>query len=450
MDGEVGRLTHYLFRYPAKFHPPVVRTLLQQYTKEGALVLDPFCGSGTLLVEAAVLGRRSIGLDVDPVAVLVAQAKVHRYQVLSLRRSAARVLKKLERYRRPETEYFRRRFPQEDLTERQYRSQVKDAQKWVPAIPNLAHWFRRYVVVDLARILQTIERARIPASHRLLLRVVFASIIRNASNADPVPVSGLEVTSHMIRRDKAGRVIDPFGLFDAAVGRAIDACEDYKSQAQSSARATVFVGDATRLDQYLDVQVDAVVTSPPYHGAVDYYRRHQLEMFWLGQTKTQRDRLDLLHSYVGRPKVPESHPFVAKAVLRTKLAKNWEARIRKVSDERANAFRHYLIGMKAFFDNLAHRVPPGAPVILIVGHSAWNNSEIPTTKLFAEIAGARFRLHEVLKYPVKNRYMSYSRHNNADISTEYVLVFKRTRREATQPTKESEATKRKQGVRRTT
>lgn len=80
VEADFDRLTHYLFRYPAKFHPPVVRALLERYTGKGECVFDPFCGSGTLLVEASVLGRPSIGLDVDPVAVAVTGAKVHRYQ----------------------------------------------------------------------------------------------------------------------------------------------------------------------------------------------------------------------------------------------------------------------------------------------------------------------------------------------------------------------------------
>jgi predicted RNA methylase len=62
------RYTHYLFRYPAKFHPPVARALLERHTEPGDCVLDCFCGSGTLLVEAAITGRSAIGSDVDPVA----------------------------------------------------------------------------------------------------------------------------------------------------------------------------------------------------------------------------------------------------------------------------------------------------------------------------------------------------------------------------------------------
>jgi hypothetical protein len=423
IEPQPDRLTHYLFRYPAKFHPPVVRTLLERYTSPRDVVLDPFCGSGTLMVEAAVTGRHSIGIDVDPIAVRVANAKTHRYHVAALRRSAGELERALARRRRPAYEYSERMF--RDLTEREYEAEVEPVRHWVPAIPNLFHWFRRYAIVDLARIARTIEQLDAPATHRELFRVVFASIIRAASNADPVPVSGLEVTAYMKRREAAGRLIDPFELFTQALSRAIQACESFAERAPSGMRAVATEGDATRLRERVRTPVDAVLSSPPYHGAVDYYRRHQLEMFWLGATKTVEDRRALLHRYVGRPKVPASHPYVATDTLSTALARRWERRIRKVDGERANAFRHYLIAMTRFFTSLSHVVRPGAPSLLIVGHSTWNSAQIPTTALFREIAGDAFQLEDILWYPVKNRYMSYARHNGASIDKEYVLVFRR-------------------------
>lgn len=420
---EVDRLTHYLFRYPAKFHPPVVRTLLEMFTTRSDLVLDPFCGSGTLMVEAAVAGRSSFGIDVDPVAVAVARAKIHRYQATRLKCSAEHVLTSLERYHRPDKEYERRKFS--DLTKSEYEAQVKPVAQWVPALPNLFHWFRRYVVVDLAWIRHVIESVTVPKTHKEFLRVVFASIIRNTSNADPVPVSGLEVTAYMKRRDEQGRLIDSFSAFARALERALEASESFAKRVCPGGSARVIQGDATQLDRYLHSMIDAVITSPPYHGAVDYYRRHKLEMFWLDHTRNTKERLALLNRYIGRFNVPQHHPYVSDNVLKTDLAKRWEARIRKVSHERANAFRHYLVAMTKFFASLADHVRVGSPIVLVVGHGAWNNTRIPTTQLFTEIASSKFRLRRVFWYPLKNRYMSYDRHNNASINKEYVLVFER-------------------------
>ena len=74
-DIEAPRLTHYLFRFPAKFHPPVAHSLIRSYTSPGQTVFDPFCGSGTLLLAASVEGRNAIGSDVDPVAVFISEVR---------------------------------------------------------------------------------------------------------------------------------------------------------------------------------------------------------------------------------------------------------------------------------------------------------------------------------------------------------------------------------------
>src|SRR5262249_25448008 len=156
-------------------------------------------------------------------------------------------------------------------------------------MPNLEHWFRRYVVIDLARILSVIRRSDITASERQFFEVVFASIIRNSSNADPVPVSGLEVTSHMRQRDADGRLVNPFAYFRRAQQRAVQGVSNFYESSNGKVRSHITVGDAARLSQHGRHKVDAVICSPPYHGAVDYYRRHKLEMFWLGLTTSQQE-----------------------------------------------------------------------------------------------------------------------------------------------------------------
>jgi hypothetical protein len=416
-------LTHRIFRYPAKFHPPVVRELLQRYTREHDLVLDPFVGSGTLLVEARTFGRSSLGVDVDPVAVLVAKVKSHRYQPQRLAQSATDLQEALRRSRRSALEYEERKF--EDLSEREYECAQTEVYDWIPPIPNLFHWFRRYVIIDLAHIRRAIAASDMPLTHKRLFTVIFGSIIRNASNADPVPVSGLEFTAHMRRRDAAGRLVDPFALLDKAITKALVATASFWAKSSPTTSVDVFRGDATQIADWLRTPVDAVITSPPYHGAVDYYRRHQLEMYWMGLVDDHAARQELLQKYIGRPKVPQSHPLVSDATLRTALAKEWENRIRQVSNARADAFHHYIAAMTQVFDGLAHCARRNMPLILIVGHSSWNDAQIPTTQLFEEIAGDQQRLERVMTYKVKNRYMSYARHNGANIDREYVLEFRR-------------------------
>ncbi len=132
-DAPFAKSTHYLFRFPAKFHPPVVRALVERYTDPGDLLLDPFCGSGTLLVEAAIASRPSIGLDVDPLSVLVSNVKVSRFNEKSLRSNAQNLLASLERNRRPKTAY--EKMVKTDLSEAAYVRELKGISEEVPVIP---------------------------------------------------------------------------------------------------------------------------------------------------------------------------------------------------------------------------------------------------------------------------------------------------------------------------
>ena len=420
---DAPRLTHYLFRFPAKFHPPVVHALIREYTTAGQTVLDPFCGSGTLMVAAAVEGRNAIGSDVDPVAVFVAAGKTHRHQPERLRASWAGLRPRLTAVTRPDDEYDIRRFS--DITPEEYDAVISEERLRLPAIPNLLHWFRRYVVVDLARMLKLIDDGDMPETHRAFFRLMFASIIRKASNADPVPVSGLEVTSHMKALDAAGRLVNPFDLFAKATEKGLLAVEAYCKASDPVSRISVMQADATSLSSEMTEKADAVITSPPYHNAVDYYRRHQLEMFWLGFTKTHAERLDLLPRYIGRYSVRKYDPLLQRQGELGSLATRWHKRIRSVSPKRADAFAHYMISMKDAFAELAGVVRVGGPVVFVLGHSKWNGSRLPTSDLFLEMADSSFRLVDKYWYPIKNRYMSYSRHNGADINEEYILVFSR-------------------------
>lgn len=419
------RLTHYLFRYPAKFHPPVVAELIRSYTDAGDVIYDPFCGSGTALVEALVAGRHAVGSDLDPVALFVTETKTHRYGAAQLRSTAAVLQRRVEKMRRSSDELLERRFV--DISREELATAIRTSRLWIPAIPRIEHWFRRYVILDLARIRRAIITLPAPQVQRSFFLLAFASIIRNASNADPVPVSGLEVTAHMRRLEAAGRVVDPASLFLKALERNLDATEEFVAALPPAVSSRAFRADAAApLRRHFRGQtVDAIITSPPYHNAVDYYRRHQLEMYWLQFVRNHADALELLPGYIGRHRIPAKSPALQNGGALGRLACEWVEAISLEDAQRGRDLRHYLVSMDRVFQELSPLLRSGRPLVLVVGESSWRNAAIPTVDLFSEIGRDRFTVREVLSYPVRNRYMSYERRNGADIGREYVLVLSR-------------------------
>lgn len=92
------RISHGLHKYPAKFFPELPRWLIQKYSEPGDIILDPFMGSGTSNVEALMLGRHSVGIDVDPFAKYLTKVKTTLLDINDLQESTERLLHKLLNY----------------------------------------------------------------------------------------------------------------------------------------------------------------------------------------------------------------------------------------------------------------------------------------------------------------------------------------------------------------
>ena len=78
-------LTHNFYRYPARFSPRFAAAAIREFSGPGNLVLDPFMGGGTTVVEAMVAGRRVIGADVNSLAVFIARVKTTPMSARELR-----------------------------------------------------------------------------------------------------------------------------------------------------------------------------------------------------------------------------------------------------------------------------------------------------------------------------------------------------------------------------
>lgn len=74
----VAGLTHRFYRYPARFSPTFARAAITQFSRPGELVLDPYMGGGTTIVEALASGRRVVGCDINSLSVFVTRAKTTR------------------------------------------------------------------------------------------------------------------------------------------------------------------------------------------------------------------------------------------------------------------------------------------------------------------------------------------------------------------------------------
>jgi SAM-dependent methyltransferase len=228
--------------YPAKFIPEIPRRLIEAFRPaEGLALLDPFCGSGTALAEAQASGLPSLGVDLNPIAVLMSRVKTS-----PLPRNAGRVLS--------------------EVVELAH----SDLAPSLPDIPRLNHWFEPAVQSALASLAAAIASHGRAATE--LLRLALSSIIVRVSNQESDTRYAAVVKA--VGRDEV------FRQFVRAAQKTIDALENRNTPL---AEATVIESDVLALDRSAITRpIGLVITSPPYPNAYEYWLYHKYRMWWLG------------------------------------------------------------------------------------------------------------------------------------------------------------------------
>ncbi len=416
--------THSLFKFPAKFHPPIVRWAIDSFYESGK-ILDPFMGSGTVQVEALAKGISSFGIDIDPLATFISTVKSTPIESVSLRKEFLLLKEALDSFAHIHSKQGQTAGG--DISVQEYESVANGLP--IPPIPNMSHWFRLYVIIDLARILQVIDLIEIRKKSRNFFKACLAAIIRRVSNAEPGTVSGLEVTSIQAELNKT-RKINVFKVFFAKVEQEIQNMAqlwEASQNAQSKASVKIYQGDTISVLQKKKAQlenVSLVITSPPYCRAVEYSRRHYLEMYWLGLVDSQIEHIALTHSYIGRKLVRLADwneetlfglPELDRTIRKVKTADHVKGR----------TVRHYFYSMDKFFESLADALPNKANVICVVGNSVCCKIPINTSDFIADLSGQYLQVKKQFSYAIRNHHMQYGLWNGDGIKEEHVIVLQK-------------------------
>lgn len=409
---------HTAFRFPARLHHKVSNYVISSFSRHNDWILDPFVGCGTNQLEAATLGRNSIGIDIDPLSAFVTRAKTQlRPEHIGSLQRLADALESALSSRENKRDYERLMF--HDIVRTRVHGEDVGISADVFAL--LKPWFRNYVIEDLHFILSAIRKSRIQRAAKDIALLAFASAVRNCSNADPVPVSGLEYTKRMRDLDAKGRLINPYQIFFRRLRSITANAIRFAGMVDSNSTHTTELADSTCFD-YGDRRFRLIFFSPPYLNAVEYSRRHKLEMAWLGLIKSHAAFIKLAGRYVG-------HRAIGKDELELqKLPGGTIDRIRlELLDRdyrRARAFARYCNQMRAVFENFVPTMTRTGRCVVVVGNNTVAGLEIPADEVFKDIA-APLTLVDHTRYILRNRYMSYQRRNGADIGFEHVLVFGR-------------------------
>lgn len=266
-------LTHNIHRYSGKFIPQIANTVIQLLTNPGAIVFDPYLGSGTTALEAILSGRSCVGVDLNPLAVLIAKVKTSVIDVRTL-------------------QAFQRDFlasvdfaldPQMSLISPRYRGISQNLEE-NPRYSNPWNkkWYQDHVLrqlIDIYNVIEAVDDLRL----RRIAQVSFSDILRRSSNASsryPNVMYDKNV------REKPLPLRSFRESFCANIARLTALSHEFGQRPRPGCRIALENNTSLSLPS---CSVDAIVTHPPYVAAVPYAEYGCLSLEWFGFSSKQLD-----------------------------------------------------------------------------------------------------------------------------------------------------------------
>lgn len=373
---------HGLHPYKGKFYPQLARSLINICDIEhGGILVDPFAGCGTSVLEASLLGIRAIGVDANPMGVLVSRSKLQLLSTPVI--ELAREFKKLKAIDGPAVT--------------------------LPDEAYLRRWFPPRNIDFLRRVVPQIQGLSLPAA-RAGATVALSSVLREASYQDPTQL-------RVYRRSHRGIPHLPT-LFHSAVDAliveldAIQSVPELRWRTLEAVRSRILEGDARKLSTvlrpHLRKRVDAVVTSPPYANALPYIDTDRLSLRAFGLLPDGSQRLAEEKQIGNREITLRQRRDMESQLLECTNRLGWIptplSRVLKetalVGAEVSSGFRKqrttallfaYFRDMRQVLTEIDAVMRPGGSLVLVVGDNHVSGSggtmiRVPTGDILVEVA----------------------------------------------------------------
>jgi DNA modification methylase len=303
-ERERTKHVHRLHPYLGKFPPQLAEVLLRRAFGAGALVYDPFAGSGTTLVEATVQGMDAVGCDVSAFNCLLARVKSSAPDVAAIRDELDRAL-------------------------------AMPPVEW-EATPWLREWIAPAALAELAGFRQALDGS----PQRDVLAVVLS---RSARSARRVPHHALDETRTPVtvpyRCHKHKRECRPPESAERFLRRyaadTVTRLSEY-SAIRRPVAATMLHADAREAP--LPDGIDGVVTSPPYPGLIDYHEQHRYAYELLGLDDRRELELGAAERGVTRSAIAAYSDGIAEVLAHTRRHLSRGARVAIVVNDRRELY----------------------------------------------------------------------------------------------------------------
>lgn len=255
---------HGFHSYPARMHPLTAARLVEALSAPGQTVLDPFCGSGTVLVEARRFGRRGVGYDINPLSRELTWLKTlgpDDTWIAALATEAERIAAHADE-RRKRKAGATQRYGERDRAE-----------------------LAPHVLMELDSLRDGIQKTEAQEQRRALFLVLSALLTKVSKRA-----------GDSAERETEKRIAPgfPARFFVKKAAELAQRLAEYRRALPESAPAAACtLGDARLLPGLAPRSVSLVVSSPPYPGVYDYVSHHDDRLRWLGLSSQQFEKLEI-------------------------------------------------------------------------------------------------------------------------------------------------------------
>jgi len=387
---ETTYLTHALYYYPAKFIPQVVRYCLNEYSAEGSWVIDPFAGSATVGLEAVLNHRNAILFDLNPMLNHVVALKM---QVKQMDLSETALEAHLSALRRSAEQYW-------------------------PQWSNLKYWYAPKVLEVLTRYWGYQKQMRLDP-YALMVEAALLKASKHFSYTEhkaPKLFKSKSKSAYMDALLASDWLKELDGLIQET---AFEACKRVRQTADlladNAAQVIAYGGIDSAGAQINELpETECLISSPPYLQAQEYIRTSKLDLYWLGHSEEDIQRLSRLE-------IPYRK---ADQIIETETLNTLRSRLTR-ADLLAKLDSYFCHTLKALSHAMAS-LRIGGKACIFVGNPKVDGLEVETWRIMMEYFSERgYAFERVFEDRIKSRQLFGHRKNkNPDgMKSEYLLVL---------------------------
>ncbi|WP_375324494.1 DNA methyltransferase [Flagellimonas sp. GZD32] len=367
--------THGYHRYPAKFLPNIVKKIIENHTQEGDLIADLFAGCGTTLVESKIHGRKSVGVDINPVAQLIARVKTQPIDPIELEKVFNELIQSLKVYN--EVDYHN-----------------------IEKHERIDYWFypeNKYRIAFLYELISGLDES---SQIKDFFLVALSNILKNCSK-------WLQ-TSTKPQIDPDKNPINAFTAFKRQVRTMMRKNSDFFKELEklkfSNVESKIFLRDA-RKTEIKGSSINTVITSPPYVTSYEYADLHQLTGYWFDYVS---NLLEFRKNFIGT-----FYSYGTELKTESKIAQDLIDKLREIHLRTAKEVTNYFNDMKLVADEMYRILKTDGQAFIVIGNTTFKNVKILSAEIFAELLElSGFEIQEVIKRAIPHKLIPTIRDKN--------------------------------------